>query len=250
MSLLLEGKVGLITGATSGIGLACAQLFAREGARLVLSGRDHARGAALCDALEREGAQAVFLAAELRHPDSAAQLVDLAIQRFGALNIALNNAGVEAVGALSGFDDEVYDRVFDTNVRALFYALKAQAGAMRRAGQGGSIILTSSAAGRRGFSGASIYVASKHAVEGLVKAAALELADAQIRVNALAPGHTETPMIDRLTQGAHDAITSQVPMGRLAKAHEIAQAALWLASDASSFVSGASLAVDGGLSAS
>lgn len=250
MSLSLEGKVALITGATSGIGLACAHLFAQEGAKLVLSGRDQAKGVALCDTLHREGAQAIFLAAELRHPDSAKRLVDLAIERFGKLNIALNNAGVEAVGALTSFDDEVYARVFDTNVRALFYALKEQAAAMRLAAQGGSIILTSSAAGQRGFSGASVYVASKHAVEGLVKAAALELAADQIRVNALAPGHTATPMINRLTQGDHEVLASQVPMGRLAESQEIAQAALWLASDASSFVSGTALAVDGGLSAS
>jgi NAD(P)-dependent dehydrogenase (short-subunit alcohol dehydrogenase family) len=175
-------------------------------------------------------------------------LVALAVERFGRLDIAVNNAALEARGKIDAFDEATYTRVFDTNVKGVFFAMKAQVEAMRRAG-GGSIVNLSSTGGSRGMAGMSIYVASKHAVEGLSKAAALDLASDNIRVNVVAPGPTLTAMLDRVTDGHPERLAQRVPLGRAGSPEELARAIAWIASDEASFVNGAVLPVNGGISA-
>jgi len=239
-------KVVLITGATSGIGRATALEFARRGASLVLGSRGGEAGAALVK--ELGNAPAVFLRTDVSVEADARALVDLAVERFGRLDIAVNNAAVEARGPIQAFDEATYDRVFDVNVKGMFFAIKAQIAAMRRGG-GGSIVNLSSTGGSRGMPNMSIYVASKHAVEGLSRAVALEVAGANIRVNVVAPGPTLTPMLLRVTDGHPEALANRVPMGRAGAPEEVARAIVWVASDEASFVSGVVVPVNGGISA-
>jgi NAD(P)-dependent dehydrogenase (short-subunit alcohol dehydrogenase family) len=243
----LENKVVLITGATSGIGREAAKLFVARGARVALGARRQREGEALVDELRSGGGQAVFRATDVtQHADNVA-LVALALATWGRLDVAFDNAGVEAIAALTEFEDAVYDTVFDTNVRGVFSSLRAQIPALTKTR--GSIILTSSTAGSRGFAQAAVYTASKHAVEGIMKAAAHELAPLGVRVNAVAPGPTATAMLDRFTGGDPEVLTSRVPLGRAATAAEVAHAALWLASDEARFVTGAVVPVNGGITA-
>jgi NAD(P)-dependent dehydrogenase (short-subunit alcohol dehydrogenase family) len=239
-------KVVLITGASSGIGRATALEFAKRGASLVLGSRGEEAGAALVK--EIGGARAVFLRTDVSVEADARALVDLALERFGRLDIAVNNAAVEARGPIEAFDEATYDRVFDVNVKGMFFAMKAQIVAMRRGG-GGSIVNLSSTGGSRGMPNMSIYVASKHAVEGLSRAAALEVAGANIRVNVVAPGPTLTPMLLRVTDGHPEVLANRVPLGRAGAPEEVAQAIVWVTSDEASFVSGVVVPVNGGISA-
>jgi NAD(P)-dependent dehydrogenase (short-subunit alcohol dehydrogenase family) len=243
----LAGKVVLVTGATSGIGRAAALLFAQEGARVVIGGRRQAEGEALAAEIKSRAGQAVFRSTDVSKRADADALVALAVSSFGRLDIAFNNAGIEAVGSIVDVTDDDYDRVFDTNVRGVVHSVRAQVPALREAG--GVIILTSSTAGSRGFAGASLYTASKHAVEGLGRALALELAPLGIRVNVVAPGPTDTAMLDRFTDGNPGRLAARVPLGRAATAEEVARAAVWLATDEAAFVSGVVLPVNGGLTA-
>jgi NAD(P)-dependent dehydrogenase (short-subunit alcohol dehydrogenase family) len=243
----LAGKVALVTGATSGIGRAAALLFAQEGASVVIGGRREAEGEALVAEIKGRAGHAVFRSTDVRKRGDADTLVALAISSFGRLDIAFNNAGIEAVGSIVDVTDEDYDRVFDTNVRGVVHSVRAQVPAMRAAG--GVIVLTSSTAGSRGFAGASLYTASKHAVEGLGRALALELAPLRIRVNVVAPGPTDTAMLDRFTGGNPGRLAARVPLGRAATAEEVARAAVWLSTDEAAFVSGVVLPVNGGLTA-
>jgi NAD(P)-dependent dehydrogenase (short-subunit alcohol dehydrogenase family) len=245
--LSLSNKVVLVSGATSGIGRAAARLYVEKGAAVVLGGRRHAEGESLLKELKGLGGRAVFRPTDVtRHADNAA-LVDLAVATFGRLDAAFNCAGLEATGRLVDFDDATYERVFDTNVRGAFSAIRAQIPALTKTR--GSIILTSSTAGRRGFAQASVYTASKHAVEGIMKAAAHELAPLGIRVNVVSPGPTATDMLNRFTGGHPEALAARVPLGRAASPEEVAAAAVWLASDEARFVNGAVLPVDGGITA-
>ena len=239
-------NVVLITGASSGIGRATALEFARRGARLVLGSRGEEAGAALLK--ELGDVPAVFLRTDVSVEADARALVDLAIRRFGRLDIAVNNAAVEARGPIETFDEATYTRVFDVNVKGVFFAMKAQIAAMRLGG-GGSIVNLSSTGGSRGMPNMSIYVASKHAVEGLSRAAALEVAGANIRVNVVAPGPTLTPMLMRVTEGHPEALAARVPMGRAGAPEEVAQAIVWVASTEASFVNGVVVPVNGGISA-
>ncbi len=239
-------KVVLITGASSGIGLATARELAKRGARLVLGSRneDTARKAIA----ELGDAQVAFRATDVAIQASSQALVALALERFGRLDAAVNNAALEARGRIEDFDSADYARVFDTNVRGMFFAMKAQIAAMKRTG-GGSIVNLSSTGGSRGMAGMAIYVASKHAVEGLSRAAALELAAEHIRVNVVAPGPTQTPMLDRVTDGHPEVLARRVPMGRAGTPEEVARAIAWLVSDEASFVNGVVLPVNGGMAA-
>jgi NAD(P)-dependent dehydrogenase (short-subunit alcohol dehydrogenase family) len=238
-------KVVLITGVSGGIGRATALEFVRRGARVVLGGRNDEAGHRLVAEL---GERSLFRKVDVTIEADSRALVALAVERFGRLDIAVNNAALEARGKIDAFDEATYTRVFDTNVKGVFFAMKAQVEAMRRAG-GGSIVNLSSTGGSRGMAGMSIYVASKHAVEGLSKAAALDLASDNIRVNVVAPGPTLTAMLDRVTDGHPERLAQRVPLGRAGSPEELARAIAWIASDEASFVNGAVLPVNGGISA-
>ena len=243
----LSKKVILVTGATSGIGRAAARLFVDRGAAVVLGGRRRAEGEALAGELRERGGRAVFRVTDVtKHADNEA-LVAAALSTFGKLDVAFDNAGVEATGALIDFDDVTFDRVFDTNVRGVFSSIRAQLPALTKTR--GSIILTSSTAGSRGFAHAAVYTASKHAVDGVMKAAARELAPLGIRVNVVAPGPTATDMLDCFTGGHPEVLAANIPLGRAATADEVAEAAVWLSSDEARFINGAVVPVNGGLTA-
>ena len=240
--------VVLITGALTGIGRATAVAFAREGARLVVSGRRQAEGLALAKELTGLGAETEFVQADVRKEEDVRALVDKTVARFGRLDVAVNNAGTEGqVGPLTEQSAETYAATFDTNVLGVILSLKHELRAMYPQ-KHGSIINVSSVAGQRGFAGASVYVASKHAVEGLTKSAALETAQAGIRVNAVAPGPIETPMLNRFTgsEANKTAFLQHFPLQRAGTADEVAQTILFLASDKASYVTGQSVGVDGG----
>jgi len=243
----LSGKVVLISGATSGIGQVAAHLFAAEGASLILAGRRREEGEALAETIRSTGARAAFQVADVTKREDNVALVAFALKQFDRLDVAYNNAGMESTGSLLEFDEAVYTRVFDTNVKGVLSAIQAQIPALTKTR--GSIIVTSSVAGSRGFPQASVYAASKHAVEGIVKSAALELASLGIRVNAVAPGPTATTMLDRFTGGHPEIMAARVPLGRNATPEEVALAALWLASDDARFVTGAIVPLDGGMTA-
>jgi NAD(P)-dependent dehydrogenase (short-subunit alcohol dehydrogenase family) len=247
----MSKPVILITGALTGIGRATALAFAKNGARLVVSGRRQADGKALEVELQRLGAEAVFIQADVRHDDEVGGLIDQAVARFGRLDVAVNVAGTEGQpGLIVNQTAESYAATFDTNVLGTLLSLKHELRAMT-AQKGGSIINISSTYGHEGAAYASVYAASKHAVEGFTKSAALEVASTGVRVNAVAPGPTDTGMLDRFTGTPENkaALVSGVPLGRVGKPADIANTILFLASDAASFITGQIVTVDGGKTA-
>ena len=244
----MSKPVVLITGALTGIGRAAALAFAKDGARLVVSGRPEAEGKALETELRRLGTEAAFVQADVRREDEVRNLVDQTIARFGRLDIAVNNAGTEGQpGPITDQTAGSYAATFDTNVLGVILSMKHEVRVMQ--GQGsGSIINISSTYGHEGAAGASIYVGSKHAVEGITKSVALELATSGIRVNVVAPGPTDTGMLTRFTGTPENkaALVTTVPMGRLGLSEELADAIVYIASDKASFITGHILNVDGG----
>lgn len=250
MQTSFQNKVVLITGATSGIGKVSALAFAKAGAKVIVSGRREAEGQAVVAEIKATGGEATFVKADVAVEADVAALVAKTVATYGRLDVAFNNAGVELTGAIVDANEADYRRVFDINVWGVLTSMKHEIPVMLKQG-GGVIINTSSVAGHVGLSGAGVYVASKHAVEGLTKAAALEHAKQGIRVNAVAPAAIETDMMNRFTGGGNEeALTymrSLHPVGRLGRSEEIANPVLFLASDAASFITGASLNIDGGL---
>jgi NAD(P)-dependent dehydrogenase (short-subunit alcohol dehydrogenase family) len=247
----MPSPVVLITGALAGIGRATALAFAHEGARLIVSGRRDDVGAALAKELRELGAEAEFVRADVRHEDDVRALVDKAIERFGRLDVAVNNAGTEGKpGPLVEQSAESYAATFETNVLGTILSLKHEMRVMLAQGQG-SIVNLSSTMGSRGAPGASMYVASKHAVEGLTKAAALEGAANGVRVNAVAPGPVDTELLNRFAGSAERKATlaAGVPMKRLGTPEDIASAIVFLASDRAEFVTGQIIGVNGGKTA-
>jgi NAD(P)-dependent dehydrogenase (short-subunit alcohol dehydrogenase family) len=248
----MTAPVILITGAFTGIGRAAALTFAKDGATVVTAGRRDAEGKALEAELRAFGAQAAFIKADVRHEDDVRRLVDETVARFGRVDVAVNNAGTEGKpGPVTAQTPDSYAEMFDTNVLGTLLSMKHELRVMQSQGSG-SIVNVSSTMGERGAANLSLYTASKHAVEGLTKSAALEAAAFGVRVNAVAPGPTETAMLDQLT-GTPDkkaAFYAAVPLQRGAKPQEIADAIVFLASDKASFVTGQILRVNGGKTAS
>src|ERR1700735_2121080 len=243
-----NNSVVLITGGLTGIGRAAAVAFARKGAKVVVAGRRDEVGQALAKELRSLGSEAEFISADVRKEDDVRALVDKTIVRFGRLDVAVNNAGTEGKpGPITDQTAESYAATFDTNVLGVILSMKHEVRAMQ--GQGsGSIINISSTYGHEGAAGACVYVGSKHAVEGVTKSVALEVAKSGIRVNAVAPGPTDTGMLTRFT-GTPEikaALMAGVPMGRLGLAEELASAIVFIASGEASFITGHILNVDGG----
>ena len=247
----MAAPVILVTGALTGIGRATALAFAKEGATIVVSGRREAEGRALESKLRGLGAEAVFILADVRHEDDVRNLVDRTVGRFGRLDVAVNNAGTEGKpGPLTEQTPDSYAGTFETNVLGTLLSLKHQLRVMQPQGSG-SIINVSSTMGERGAANLALYTASKHAVEGLTKSAALEAAPFGVRVNAVAPGPTDTAMLDRLAGGPEKkaAFYAAVPLRRGGKPEEIADAILFLASAKASFITGQIVRINGGKTA-
>jgi len=242
----------LITGALTGIGRATALSFARDGANVVVSGRHEEPGQALAGELRALGGAAEFVRADVRHDDQVRNLVDQVVARFGRLDVAVNNAGTEGKpGPVTEQTAESYAATFDTNVLGVLLSMKHELRVMQAQGSG-SIVNLSSTMGQRGAPGASLYTASKHAVEGLTKSAALEAAAFGVRVNAVAPGPIETAMLDRFTGSADRkaGLVAGVPLKRAGRPEEIADAIVFAASPKASFITGQIINVNGGKTAS
>ena len=248
----MTAPVVLITGALTGIGRTTALSFARQGARLVVSGRRDEKGQALAAELRALGAEAEYVRADVRIEAEVRVLVERTVERFGRLDVAVNNAGTEGqLAPLAEQSEDNYRATFDTNVLGTVFSLKHELRVMTAQGSG-AIVNVSSVAGHVGMAGAAIYVASKHAVEGLTKSAALEGVAAGVRVNAVAPGPVATDMLDRFTGGdaqAREGFLATIPARRAATAEEIAETILFLAGDKARYLTGQSITVDGGYTA-
>ncbi|MHB8670793.1 MAG: SDR family oxidoreductase [Acidimicrobiales bacterium] len=249
MSGAMDGRVALVTGAGSGIGAASAQAFARQGARVVVSDVDREGAETTAEMIRSGGGEATVVVADVTRSEEVAALVDRTLSTHGRLDAAHNNAGVTGpAGSLADYLEADWDRVLEVNLKSVFLCLRAEIPAMLAAGRG-AIVNTASGAGLVGFPGLPAYVASKHGVVGLTKSAALEYAKAGIRINAVCPGSTRTPMLEGFMggdAGIERMLASGAPLGRLGRPEEIAEAVVWLCSDAASFVVGLALPVDGG----
>ena len=247
----MSTQVVLITGGLTGIGRAAAVAFAKKGAKVVVSGRRDEAGTALAEELRSFGSEAEFVNADVRKEDDIRALVDKTVARFGRLDVAVNNAATEgAVGPITDQTAESFAATFETNVLGVVLSMKHEIRAMQAQGSG-SIINISSTYGHEGAAFASIYVGAKHAVEGITKSVALEVAKSGIRVNAVAPGPTDTGMLTRFTGTTENkaALAAQVPLGRLGRSEEVADGIVFIGSDEARFITGHVLNVDGGHSA-
>jgi NAD(P)-dependent dehydrogenase (short-subunit alcohol dehydrogenase family) len=244
-----KSRVAFVTGGASGIGLAVARAFSERGAKVVIASRGDAAGLTACAALERDGADAFFVRVDVREETSVQRAVSLAVERFGQIDFAVNAAGIGGdMATLEGTNQAVWDDVMATNARGVWLAMRYEIAAMLAAG-GGAIVNVSSIYGAAGKAAHHAYVASKHAVLGMTRSVALEYATRGIRVNALLAGATATAGMLQAEAAVPEivgALVAQHPIGRMARAEEVASAAVWLCSPASSYVTGAPIAVDGG----
>jgi NAD(P)-dependent dehydrogenase (short-subunit alcohol dehydrogenase family) len=243
-----EGKTAFITGAASGIGRATAVAFAVEGARVVVTDRVEAALRETGESVKEIGGEVLAIACDVSKPEEIEAAVARAVNTFGRIDCAFNNAGVENKATpLHEIELEEWDRILGINLRGTFVCMKHEIAQMLRQG-GGVVVNTSSGAGIRGVAGGASYAASKHAMIGMTKSAALDYAKRNIRVNCILPGNIATPMMDRFTDGDIQKAIDLEPVGRLGKPEEIAEAVLWMCSDLGGFVTGASVVVDGGWS--
>ena len=245
----LEGKVGLVTGGTSGIGRETAVLFAKAGAKVVVAGRRAVEGEETIELIRAAGGDGLFVKTDVSKATAVETLVQKAVDKFGRLDIAFNNAGIEGVWSpIVRQSEEDWDRTIAINLKGVWLCLKYEIRQMLEQGGGGAIVNMSSITGLVGAVGVAAYSASKHGVIGLTQTAALENAKTGIRINAVCPGFTETPMSDRVFRapGVHKYVLSCHPIGRLGRPAEIAEAVLWMCSDRASFMTGQSLVLDGG----
>jgi NAD(P)-dependent dehydrogenase (short-subunit alcohol dehydrogenase family) len=241
-------KVVFVTGAASGIGRAAAIAFAAEGARVAILDRSADALEKVKSSVESAGGEVLTVVCDVSSPDQIEDAVEQVVHRFGRLDVAFNNAGVENKAApVHEIDLAEWDRILNINLRGTFVCMKHELAQMVKQG-GGVIVNTSSGAGIRGVAGGAAYAASKHAIIGLTRSAALDYAKQNIRVNAVLPGNIETPMMDRFTGGDIQKAIDLEPVGRLGKPEEIAEAVLWMASDLGGFVTGAATVIDGGWS--
>ena len=243
---LLENKVAIITGAGSGIGKATAELFAKEGAKVVVSDINEKNGHTAVEEIQKNGGEAFFIHADTSSPQDNEALVQQTVQKYGTLDIAVNNAGIGgALGFTGEYAIDAWKKVIDINLSGVFYGLRYQLPAMQK--NGGSIVNIASILGHTGTKMSPAYVAAKHGVVGLTKAAALEYADKKIRINSVGPGYIKTPLVvNTLDAAALDSLVGLHPIGRLGESEEIAELILWLASPRASFVTGAYYPADGG----
>ena len=247
----MDKPVVLITGGLTGIGRAAAVAFAKKGAKVVVAGRRDEAGKALVEELRAFGAEAEFINADVRKEDDVRNMVDKTVARFGRLDVAVNNAATEgAVGPITDQTAESFAATFETNVLGVVLSMNYEVRVMQAQGSG-CIINISSTYGHEGAAFASIYVGAKHAVEGITKSVALEVAKSGVRVNAVAPGPTDTGMLTRFTGTAEnkEALATQVPLGRLGLSEEVADGIVFIASNEAKFITGHVLNVDGGHSA-
>jgi NAD(P)-dependent dehydrogenase (short-subunit alcohol dehydrogenase family) len=249
MTTELEGKVGLVTGGTSGIGREAAVLFAKAGAKVVIAGRRELEGQETLEMIRAAGSDGLFVKTDVSKAPEVEALIQKAAETFGRLDVAFNNAGIEGVWApIVRQSEEDWDRIIATNLKGVWLCLKYEIRQMLKQNGGGAIVNMSSITGLVGAVGAAAYSASKHGVVGLTQTAALENAKSGIRINAVCPGFTETPMTDRVFRvpGVHKYVLSCHPIGRLGRPTEIAEAVVWMCSDRASFMTGQSLVLDGG----
>jgi NAD(P)-dependent dehydrogenase (short-subunit alcohol dehydrogenase family) len=245
----LNGKVGVVTGGGTGIGRASALAMAKAGAAIVIGNRDATKAEEVVELILQGGGRAVFQKTDVSKAADVKALVERAVNEFGRLDIALNNAGTDGQQVpLHEQDIEEASFLFDVNIKGVFYCMKYEIEQMLKAG-GGAIVNTSSIFGLNGYPGWSLYTATKHAVTGMTKAAALDYAKKGIRVNAVGPGPVETPLLARGTGGDPHSYAAFVPMGRIGQPDEIADAVVWLLSDEARYVTGHTLPVDGGVCA-
>ena len=242
----LENKVAIITGAGSGIGKAAAILFAKEGAKVVVSDISEANGSSAVEEIKKNGGEAFFVKADSSKAEDNEALVKQTVQKYGTLDIAVNNAGIGGALGLTGeYPIDGWEKVIDINLSGVFYGLRYQIPAMLE--KGGSIVNIASILGQAGTKGSPAYVAAKHGVVGLTKAAALDYGDKNIRINSVGPGYIKTPLVtNTLDESAVNGLVGLHPIGRLGESEEIAELILWLASPKSSFVTGAYYPADGG----
>lgn len=244
----LENKVAIVTGASSGIGEAIAITFGAAGAKVVVSDINEEGGNSVVEKIKSNGGEAIFIKADTSTAEENEKLVAETVKHFGGLDIAVNNAGIGGPAALTGeYPVEAWDKVIAVNLSGVFYGLRYQIPAILANG-GGNIINMASVLGQVGTKFSPAYVAAKHGVVGLTKAAAIEYADQKIRINSVGPGYIKTPLlVKHLSEDQMDSLIKQHPIGRLGESQEIAELVLWLASEKASFVTGTYYAADGGL---
>ena len=247
----LDGKTALVTGGGSGIGRAASLAYANDGARVVVVDVNVEGGEETIQQIKESGGEAILVHADVSNPKDTQAMVDQAVEAFGSLDCAFNNAGISGGRdrlLTADYPEDDWDRVLSINLKGVWLCMKSEIPQMLKQG-GGAIVNTASIAGLAGLSGTVAYVAAKHGVTGLTKAAAVEYATSGIRVNAVCPGYIQTPLVQPIFQendGMEERVASRHPMGRLGEPEEIAQAVLWLSSDKAAFVTGHNMPVDGG----